>query len=732
VFRFLADRRRVKRWLLALCFGAGFATAAALSASAQENPPLDLLGADHPRVIPLGQVAGGERTGVLTLMLANHSAHALKLTVTYLRQDGAPPMAVARKPTPSGGITVSFAHTPAKTLKSGDVQPIALRFRKKVGIDPSHLAGLLVITPSPAAKPKTPPTATPTPGTTTADPPATTAPAPTTTGSTAATSSSVAAQSAPTTTENTPDGTLVVPVTAELTAPPGLKLQPAAVILHPVAWWPFSGATAGRTASVDLTGAVAKKLLGTSGALDGRVKLVDGSGHAVDVGWRVEEVNGRRGRLKVAVLGQPAPGSYSGTLPLIDGVDQPQVGVTVKARHAFIWPLLAIVLGAVLGTLIPQLGSLARRKDLLRASLQASIQEYQKRRGETGTPPASYSLDDYLGPATAPWNERRWLPLPRLYGAAGLFSSIYWARNKDDLDNATAWADEMLDRIGWWIDVERHAGPLAALLNEQMPSIHDHSWDAQALLRDSRLVLQAASHAPADGKAADALVQSLSQQLELHQDIVAAWRDVAAAEDASDALIERLLKLTNPEVRPGDRTSQQFDDAVVEAKELSAEAAKKPVADGLRDGAKGRAKGGASWGAFKRVGSVLGPAWDTFNTLLPGGSRSPVQVIRSVQQRDWALTALAVLLASVAYLATIYDDTYGSPSDYLAAFAAGFGAHAVINWAVLPIFESLQVRAKSSTGDTAGATDALAAPSRPLPAGPTSDGAGDPATPAAN
>jgi hypothetical protein len=64
-----------------------------------------------------------------------------------------------------------------------------------------------------------------------------------------------------------------------------------------------------------------------------------------------------------------------------------------------------------------------------------------------------------------------------------------------------------------------------------------------------------------------------------------------------------------------------------------------------------------------------------------------------------------ILGASVVYLVTVYSDTWGSLTDLLTAVAAGFGTAIAVQWAALPIFQSLRLRAAGS-GDAAKASSA--------------------------
>jgi hypothetical protein len=59
---------------------------------------------------------------------------------------------------------------------------------------------------------------------------------------------------------------------------------------------------------------------------------------------------------------------------------------------------------------------------------------------------------------------------------------------------------------------------------------------------------------------------------------------------------------------------------------------------------------------------------------------------------DLAWSLPAILGASALYLLTIYSDSWGSLDDLLTAFTAGFGTAIAIDWAAVPIFQSLRLR----------------------------------------
>jgi hypothetical protein len=75
---------------------------------------------------------------------------------------------------------------------------------------------------------------------------------------------------------------------------------------------------------------------------------------------------------------------------------------------------------------------------------------------------------------------------------------------------------------------------------------------------------------------------------------------------------------------------------------------------------------------------------------------------------DLFVSGAIVLVISVAYTATLYNEDWGTVTDYATAFGAGFLGHVTVNWALLPIYRSVRLRAGAPKGDGAP-TDIAAA-----------------------
>jgi hypothetical protein len=68
----------------------------------------------------------------------------------------------------------------------------------------------------------------------------------------------------------------------------------------------------------------------------------------------------------------------------------------------------------------------------------------------------------------------------------------------------------------------------------------------------------------------------------------------------------------------------------------------------------------------------------------------------AIRLADWGVFVATLLVSAVAYLITLYNGShFGSVTQYLEAFTAGFGGQVLANVAALPLLRSYAVRAAS-------------------------------------
>ena len=148
-------------------------------------------------------------------------------------------------------------------------------------------------------------------------------------------------------------------------------------------------------------------------------------------------------------------GAYSGELPLSDfAASVPHFTVTLDSGDSFIWALLAVALGALLGGGVYLASNLKRRKDLLAAYVRDSLEEYVDRRDQlaAASSPGPMPLWEITGlGAQEHWFQRKWTALPQIAGVQGIWSQIIWARNAADLDAVQTDVLALLARLQRWL-----------------------------------------------------------------------------------------------------------------------------------------------------------------------------------------------------------------------------------------------------------------------------------------
>jgi hypothetical protein len=652
----LALRRALLAVFAAVLMEAGPASAAA---------PLELLAPAKAELdVRLGPVADGARHASATLLVRNSTDDRRRLILRFTPADGSEGATVARS---DNGALINADEDTAKTLAAQASAEIRLRFRLPDGSRRDRLSGTLTMQARPTDRARR--------------------------------------QVAP----------LTVSVRASLEPLSDVVARPSTVEMQTteILW---SRGFRGHDAVVVLSGARANALLAEPHPLTGRTVLRNAEGHSATVGWTVVERDGRR-QAAVHLEGEPEAGEYKGFLPLSDQTDEPRVELTVRAHHWIGWAILTVLAGALVGGLLPHLGGLSRRKNVLRANVRGALERYKSERAKREHP-LSYDLDELLGPQ--PWDTTEWLALPGLHGAAGLFSSIHWARSDADLDEDTDWAQSLITSVQRWLRIEEQTAELRDTADKEHPAdLEGREWDTTGVYRDTERLLIAVRDAPADDTAAERLVTRLRRQGDWHTKVAALWRAIMDLDDPAQraALAADLFAFTDPPKGEPVRDDAERIELLVGAEELQRQisveahlAAASAAADAVapaRPGLLGRARAAvrATLDApmlvsiRQRLGQQAGSAATGATGLRP--PEDAEGLLRRISRESLLLSALLVAVAIVGYVVPLYTDTWGSTKDYVTAFAAGFGTQAVVRWALLPMFASLRAR-KAPAAEVAG------------------------------
>jgi hypothetical protein len=223
-------------------------------------------------------------------------------------------------------------------------------------------------------------------------------------------------------------------------------------------------------------------------------------------------------------------------------------------------------------------------------------------------------------------------------------------------------------------------------------------------------LLEMARREPHTSEEADDLVRRLLEQANLHHRLVAVWNAAPRikAIESLKRLIKELKDADNAQVRKAD--SQDVLDAkldvLVSRLKPPFHVPDFPEAPVPRAGVM-RATGmtPVNW----ETGSNNFTGWATLDApslgQLSRRAATSARALASINLRmerkslrlvDMAWTGAALGLASVSYGLTGYSDTWGSSLDMLTAFAAGAVGTVAIDWAALPIFQSIRLRASDT------------------------------------
>jgi hypothetical protein len=433
------------------------------------------------------------------------------------------------------------------------------------------------------------------------------------------------------------------------------------------------------------------------------------------------------------VNGDLKPGAYTGVLPLSNlTVEGPKVGVKAESAHAFIWALLATFAGALLGGALYLASNLRRRKRIQLIYVRELLNRYLKRlaklrRSSAGQPVPIWTLDKYLGPETE-WYKKKWTALPELDGVQGVWSSIHWARNEEDLDATAQSALELRARIVRWLD----SADAVCLLEEATRLRPDNPatavWQDICAVDDSvRLLRRIVELPPPDDATAQSLIDRLTRQARWHAALARTWhmrtivlgdmsarpadyddqaRTVVGAIDLAAVATESCPE----ETRTGEaqltyeQKLDKFQDKLkdVYRGDLDDEVISGPdhaVALGAMTAKEARPGADlAIWSSEREsVASDTTVAPGTDGEPQPGDGQNDHASLTGIGWRDVTWTLLISLGACAAYIAAFYGATWGTLSDYGAAFLAGFVGKAAINWGLLPAFQSYRVRAAKTT-----------------------------------
>jgi hypothetical protein len=636
--------------------------------------------------VELGPISDGQRTGFLSLLVRNTGKTQADLTLRYLRDNGEPPVMPGED---ANDVTITLLHPPIENLRvpPRSVRQFSLKF-KLAGEDlPGDLDGQIVLRSETAAGAKS--------GDMTAEPKV---------------------------------QEIVVPVVAQLAPIEGVSFQPSSITVQAVKGklWP-GGDDA--TATVRIYGPGVSAFLAAHPDFVTSALLRDDEHEIVVVFDELQAEGDEVATGTIHSESQLYPGEYEGNLLLSQSHATPALEVTFRSHHWFPWLLLVVLAGSLLGGLLPLYAGVWRRKELMRAELAGLVDAYQLGlRGKTTPedperpPPPLWDLTDAVGDLED-WETDKWLAMPDLYGVKGLASSIHWARTKEELDELGDKIIALSARIQRWLRFAEPVRDLEAASKQTGRKLDDKYWEDTHVPKDTKLLLLEAREEPEKDDAAAALLRRIIQQTAWHSAVLDFWNELSGAldrPDLSEGQRKQIRTLAWDKVVFGDeaKTEAKRTPAERRAAAVTLEARRRELDRILRPdrpaieyflegfGALPSVKNAMGWVTGTVGGGVMKVIEARVGAAMSKRPRSIAERVAAVTRQQIALTALAWISAVIVYAVAEYGPAWGTITDYLTAFTAGFGASVVMQWATQPIFERLRL-GKASGG----------APTSPPPAG---------------
>jgi hypothetical protein len=674
----------------------------AAATAQQAASGLEILGdTSKPRSIPVGQDEQ-RLTGTLNVLVRNKAKPARAVRVQYYGADSSPVIVAPGTPRAGSDVRLELVDRSGKRLEQpplarpGQVLQLRLRFSLPPRVDPSTLDGVLTIVPTDARKP-------------------------------------------------VPGGQLTLAVDGAVALVDGVAFAPQKATVQVTCTFFRRCSGEGDVALVGAGVPALLRDLNGSGEYERRVALTHEGRFAAGVtikDLRRDPDNPNRATAKIEANGNPAPGQYVGALelsPLSTG--PPTLPIAVDSRAWILWALLAIAAGVILaGLLLNHLG-LRRRKSQIRRTLRDAIVAYcDERKGLSDELALVWSLDEVVdcGSYGLPrLEDPEWMYYDELNTASRVGSAVRWARNDADLDEAQAAALLIVSRISSWRTMVSEVSALAGLLRDAPTTPYGPlHWEDTSAAHDTAVMIEVAKREPKDAAEAGELRDRVRRQVQWHRAFATAWRLYGrlAAHGSAKHMLEgvELDKLDKAAAPALTRTAAEQDTLLyglgVKYRRMLKLARDLQIADGLPDdlsarltsprseeldkaiaildqyagqpGAAMRALSLAPGALASQAASARGAAVDTPARPLSG---APARYLRQLLLIDLLLSLAVIALTSIAYGATVYDDTWGSLADWATAISAGFAGQVVVKWAALPLYRSLRIGSKAGGGATAPA-----------------------------
>jgi hypothetical protein len=541
-----------------------------------------------------------------------------------------------------------------------------------------------------------------------------------------------------------PAGGVTVPILARVESVGDIRFDPPTVVIR-IARGCWLGSCGAKSAAVQLFGAGVGRLIadtGKSTMISGEVTHED---RALQIALEGIEgdpkrVDAAKARITLLPKGTPGVGKYGGVIAISHLLaDSPSIKVEVESRFWEVWAVLMVAGGVIGSGLVFQVFPVRRRRRTVRSAVQERVDELHAQIGKLPVclrqAPLVVELErkiDLSGFRSSTHYEQLSAEDPK-----SILGAAVWARSEEDMAEVVKVAGEFVLVSGHWKTALVQLVALEAALLE-----HAASPGEFASTKAAKGAHDAARRAVSGGPR-----ELLTVPLRWYLRLVEAWRlretllvlPGPIGEAAKNVDLSSLDKSASSYLsrKPSGRLSLdgRLDSVIYELEALRREAAVLPgappigalapssqtgleplaeapvpsaatveldpylvvslVADERSAGSPMSAAHGSTLAGI--VEPVSGGLADLIRSRKESAwlRRRPVRVSRRASLTDLLVTLGVVVVTSLAYTATIYNNEWGTFDDWVGAIGAGFIGRITLNWGLLPIFRSVVIRVKA-------------------------------------
>ena len=390
-------------------------------------------------------------------------------------------------------------------------------------------------------------------------------------------------------------------------------------------------------------------------------------------------------------------GSYSTSFVLDEAAKRDgTLKVNVNVQVWWLWPLLVLLTGAVLGYLTRWLMGTYRGRRILSAMLAEARDRYEGQIQQQCSP-GLYPLRQWFGAPDAGVPQiprRREYERDDLSGFAKLWSQVALARSAEDVEQLKPEVEKLSSDVAIWSEVDAALKVLDETFRHVVPNPNDRAKNVKIYTDTIALTERGIIAQPKTVEEAASLVAALLGQgevIQAYDQTRAAWANVDPdAQDAAKEWNPESIYVATPE--PLARTPEQAAElkgALIEAAtRLDEHTGHAPKRESAVEGQIARL---SSREALANIGPV---AVDRMIRQQVGVSvrsqRNPHAIRRGIATIDWMVFSATLLVSGVVYLLTLYKGgSFGGTAAYIEAFGAGFGGQVLVGVVSIPLAQSL-------------------------------------------